>query len=183
MNRLLQWWVLDCQPFRRLLGIHVSSRTLVNAYYARRPTQYQTDATSWAARRNAEIRRPMLTCALKWEGANAVCWHCNTVMPNPHSRRECSVAALDIAALIQREEQAFERMVERGRSLLAGENPLTITGETLSFIHQTHGIDPSVVESIIGLIPESTHLAYSEAYEKHRATGAAGRKKTVVVAS
>ncbi len=183
MNRLYLWWVLDCQPLRRFLRLTVSGQTLTKAYYARRPGQYETDAAAWAARQNAANRRPMLTCALRWDGPNAICWHCNAVMTEPHARRECTVAAPDIAEVIRREEVSYARMVDRGRTLLAGEDPATITGERLSYIHQTHGIDPSVVESIIGLIPEAAHMAYAEAYVKHKATGAAGLKLKTIIAS
>lgn len=186
MNRLYTWWVLDCQPLRRILGLSVSNQTLVDAYYARRPGQFGQDVADWAARQKARPR--MLNCALKWEEADAipryraVCWHCNQSM-NPHVIRECSVAAPDIKGVIRKEEQAYERMAARAKTLLSDETPTTLTGKRLAFIHQTHGIDPSMVETIVGVLPESTHTAYAAEYHKHRLTGAARLKKAVILAS
>lgn len=186
--RLYQWWILDCQPLRRRLGIRASGRTLTDAYYGRYPTRYAEHAAEWAARQSAKAtKRHMLTCALRWDGlgtqsVRAVCWHCGTEMPDPHARRECSVPAPDIKSVIAKEEEALGRMIDRARALLVNDSAATITGERLSYVHQTHGIDSSVAESILGPIPEAVHAQYLEVYAKHRATGAEGRKAKIVVA-
>lgn len=188
LARLYRWWILDCQSLRRLLGIQVSGRALIDSYYGRYPGRYDQHAAEWAARQAAKAAvRPMLTCALRWDGlgtgnVRAMCWHCGTEMTDPHVRRECTVPAPDIKAVIRKEEKAFERLLSRAKDLLTNESAATITGERLAYLHQTHGIDSSIAESILGLIPEAIHEAYMIEYQKHCATGTKGQKRAVLTA-
>ncbi len=74
------------------------------------------------------------------------------------------------------------RMLDRARGLLAADSASDITGKRLAYLHQTHGIDSSVAESVLGPIPESVHQAYLAEYQVHCATGVKGKKTAVLTA-
>jgi hypothetical protein len=176
VNRMINWWVIDCQKGRCTIGLTVSPSSIVSSYFNRHPSALSTSARR-IKDRQSEIVRPMLRCALRWEGlgtgsVKALCWHCGVPMDNPHAVRQCTVAAPDITVVMAKEEQAFARTMERAARMLAAESLASLTGERLAYLHQTHGIDPSIAEGVVGILPESVHEAYRVVYEEHRATGA-----------
>lgn len=85
-------------------------------------------------------------------------------------------------SVIAKEEAAMLKVIDRARGLLSDDSATTITGERLSYLHQTHGIDSSVAESILGPIPEAVHAQYLAVYASHRTTGIKGKKVKIVVA-
>lgn len=88
-----------------------------------------------------------------------------------------------IEHVIRKEEALFEKTLERAKKIAARIDLLTVTGEELAKIHNTHGVDPSMIEAALGVtLPESLVIAYAEAYEKHKATGKCGLVRKVIVA-
>lgn len=92
-----------------------------------------------------------------------------------------------IGNIIVREEALFARVRDRARKLAANLDVTAITGAELAHTHHTHGIDPSMLESVLfelgkPTIPERAHEDYIIEYAKHRQTGAAGFKAEIITA-
>lgn len=93
------------------------------------------------------------------------------------------VSPQDIEQAIRDEEALFQKTIARARKIAGGIPRSDLTGKSLAYLHQTHGIGPDVVEFILG-DPLPGHLmeSYALEYESHKATGLKGQKKTVLVA-
>jgi hypothetical protein len=92
-----------------------------------------------------------------------------------------------IESVIAREEQMFARVLDRAKALAATIDLSTLTGEELSRLHHTHGVDPSMLEVALmeagrGSIPQRLHDEYQVAYAEHRKTGGRGLVKEIIVA-
>lgn len=97
------------------------------------------------------------------------------------------VADPDIGAIIRAEEERFERLWDRAVKLTSTLDLSTLTGEQLSTLHHTHGIDPSMIESALiaanrGTLAEALHAAYEVAYEAHCSIGDGTYHAPVLVA-
>lgn len=89
----------------------------------------------------------------------------------------------DICAVIKKEEELFEKTLERARKIATTLNMETITGEELAVLHHTHGIDPSMLEvAMVRVFPERLICSYEEYYKEHKATGRRGFKRAILVA-
>lgn len=90
---------------------------------------------------------------------------------------------IDIAGVIKNEEEKFLRLQVGSRELILKKysDASKLTGEILSMLHHTHGIDPTTVEDVLELnLPAALHEDYLAAYEKHSETGTKGLKREVI---
>lgn len=77
---------------------------------------------------------------------------------------------LKAIALFDRAPKTVSRFIERLRG-----KPLD--GAALFKLHATHGLDPSIVESVTGTIPQNIHAEYRDAMEAHRQTSKGGKTR------
>lgn len=91
-----------------------------------------------------------------------------------------------IESVIDREEKLFEKVLDRAKKLASEINVDALTGEELSRLHHTHGVDPSMLEvALIEVgrsLPERLHDDYQSAYAEHRETGKRGLVREIIVA-
>jgi hypothetical protein len=87
---------------------------------------------------------------------------------------------ISISEIILSEEEKFLELLNEKEPLLQSLKS-NLNGETLSWIHQTHGIDPDLMEDILGIkLTELQKTEYEEYYSVHRLTGKAGFKPKII---
>lgn len=81
---------------------------------------------------------------------------------------------LKIAQVIKKEEEKYISSLKRNKNMILKKysDESKLDGKTLSFLHHTHGCDPSLVEDILELdLPQALHDDYLREYIKHKQTG------------
>ena len=80
------------------------------------------------------------------------------------------------------EEQRYERSIQAWKWIAENAEWDRLSGEQLSTIHHTHGLDPDTLHDLGGRkMSEVLRAAYEAAYEEHCASGKRGQKKVVLV--
>jgi len=86
----------------------------------------------------------------------------------------------NIKSVLRKEEERFLSLIEEKEPLLISLKN-NLTGETLSWLHQTHGIDPDLVEDILCIkISDEQRNDYKKYYDIHKKTGLAGFTPKVI---
>lgn len=86
----------------------------------------------------------------------------------------------NIKSVLRNEEEKFLSLIEEKESLLISLKD-ELTGETLSWLHQTHGIDPDLVEDILCIrLSVEQKNDYKKYYDIHRKTGLKGFRPVVI---
>jgi len=105
---------------------------------------------------------------------------------HPRCSKRPAWANETIQSVIAREEVLYERVWALALEIARQIDPSTLTGETLSILHHTHGIDPSMLECALiengRALPQHLHDAYLGVYKLHRETGRHGQKREIIVA-
>ena len=82
--------------------------------------------------------------------------------------------AQNIKDVLRKEEENFEKLIEEKEPLLKSLKD-NLNGETLSWLHQTHGLDLDLVEDILSIkLSIEQRDEYKKYYNIHRKTGLAG---------
>ena len=88
-----------------------------------------------------------------------------------------------IVEIVRGETERFERLLARGKVEIPKLiDRMGVSGETLAYIHQTHGYDYETIEGICGPFALCMREEYERAYEGHVALSRAAQKKEVIVA-
>jgi hypothetical protein len=89
-------------------------------------------------------------------------------------------------SVIAREENLFEKVLDRAKKLAGKIDVAALTGEELARLHHTHGVDPSMLEVALmedgRSLPQQLHDDYQRAYAEHRTTGKRGLVREIIVA-
>jgi hypothetical protein len=88
-----------------------------------------------------------------------------------------------IKSVLRKEEENFLFLIKEKEPLLLSLKD-NLTGETLSWLHHTHGIDPDLVMDILCVkLTEEQMADYEKYYEIHKKTGLRGFKPSVITVS
>lgn len=88
-----------------------------------------------------------------------------------------------IKEVLEKEEKSFHKTMENGHRVIRKywQNIAELTGEDLSWLHETHGIDCSVVEDYFNQeLTDAQFSDYQKCYELHKTTGGRGYKPKVI---
>lgn len=111
----------------------------------------------------------------------ATCLLCNKEVKGWYKNYKKS-EGVSIESVIRGEEEKFLYLIREKEPLLLSLKD-NLTGETLSWLHQTHGVDPDMVEDILQIkLSADQKIDYRKYYDIHRRTGLAGFKPTIVMA-
>ena len=94
-----------------------------------------------------------------------------------------SIGAEGIKDIILSEELLYQKCLEKGEKICKKNWPKIseISGEDLSYLHQTHGIDLETVEGIYDeSLTKQQKIDYELVYNEHKKTGKEGLKREVI---
>ena len=92
---------------------------------------------------------------------------------------------VNIKEILEKEEESYHNMLKNGRRIIDKywKDILELTGEDLSWLHQTHGIDCSIVEDYFNKeLTDNQFSDYQKSYELHKSTGLKGYKPKTISA-
>lgn len=106
---------------------------------------------------------------------------------DPECKNRPAWADQSVESIIASEEILFEKVLDRAKKIAAEIDTSTLDGEQLSYLHHTHGVDPSMLEVALmdlgkGSLPQRLHDEYQVAYQKHKETGKRGLVRPIVSA-
>lgn len=107
---------------------------------------------------------------------------------HPEARKQIASKALpeyegkpEIKETILHEEEKYWKLLERGSKIVVQLKQEELTGAKLCELHDTYGIDPTIVEDVLGKdLPQSVHDEYLNERAKLQAISRASQKKTVI---
>lgn len=106
------------------------------------------------------------------ENKIATCLHCKLEVKDWYPKNITS--QVNISDVILNEEQKFFKLLEEKEPLLIKLKD-NLTGEALSWIHQTHGLDCDMIEDILSIkLSRQQRDEYKKYYDIHRQTGLKG---------
>ncbi len=87
----------------------------------------------------------------------------------------------DIEGIIKKEEEKYFDLLFKARKIVLSLKPGELTGKKLCELHDTYGIDPTVVEDILDRdLSSSIHDEYLAEREKIKNLSRAAHKKEVI---